>query len=65
MKTDNGHTGKGVERDPQPPPADGACVNGLADPHELLASGVFFAEELLKVLPGAIYVTDADGRITF
>lgn len=29
------------------------------------ADGMAFAEEVLKVLPAAIYTTDADGRITF
>ena len=60
MKTGNGHT---VDRDMQSLPTN--APKALSEQCQLLGTGDYPAEEILKALPVAVYTTDADGRITF
>ncbi|MDF1631539.1 PAS domain S-box protein [Mycoplana sp. MJR14] len=61
MKTGNRHTSNGVERDLLSPSAKAALLNKEAEGDKQRPRD----EDILKVLPEAVYVTDADGRITF
>ncbi len=61
MKTGNGHASNGVERDLLSPSAKAALLNKEAEGDKQRPRD----EDILKVLPEAVYVTDADGRITF